>query len=218
MRLGRFIRTLLVFVLLGTVATVLSSWAIHAVQAWRVSRGLQPVDDWDTVQLPDTPFWNGREQASPDAWSPHRQQPIDAAWSNPNVVEFSQPRRLSAWGWRVYTQRLTTARFGAGPHVATYEGLGMLQSGFPIPSIQHSTYAGTFGDRQAVQAHTLTPPISLHGGVQFIPWVHGSSRSASRPPNPHNPFDRFALPLLPVWPGFFINTAFYALLLCIAWR
>ncbi len=59
-----------------------------------------------------------------------------------------------------------------------------------------------------IVAVAQTPGLSLHGGIQAWP-------DATRPAVWQT---RFALPLLPLWPGFAINTGYYAPLLLIAWR
>ena len=197
MRCRRAIRTLLVFVLLGAGATVLSSWAIHAVQ-FSIRHG-QPA--W---QSQDDSQWEPRDYDR--FWAERRRGP-DAILRLEPVGRLMQLRQvLPSFGWLARRQ---TAVVSQGPYSDerfSYETLEDFRAGWPAHSLAHSTHGVQHSSHGP--ATLGSPKASYYDGLAL--WTDPASSG-------HN-LDRFALPLLPLWPGFLMNTLFYALLLFVAWR
>lgn len=275
MRPRRAIRTLLVFVLLGAVATVFTSWAIHAVrfsraspgplfvpspttrtsQIARVPRLPWPVDGGriaeygiDVSARPGQPVFNpghgfGRwlaEQHPGAVLTEPSLRDADRSWRRHRTLESGMPPTPhypfpfalsedtnSRAGWRVLASLAEiTSDTELPPRHASYEALAIIRAGWPRPALESGAhYAELVEDLSYEKAPRLIhsehasravlarpPKVSLLGGVEL--W-HASvpSRSQSRLwQTPHDPLDRFALPLRPLWPGFLINTFFYAIL------
>ncbi|MEQ8316442.1 MAG: hypothetical protein RIE77_11250 [Phycisphaerales bacterium] len=274
MRWGRAIRTLAVFVLLGMVATVLSSWAIHGAHSWRVQSIASPPQsfvpgvtwpfdpdraqriDIDTTISPGEigvdlqgSIWvelrKSRAAGAPYLSEAHGVT-ADAVWRRHH-----RPRdRLSplpaypfpylafeGWesgvGWRVLVSEVDLWNDAFDPeHGRITETLIVVRPGWPIASMEVGAHYA-----QVVERHPPHPTMRVrYRGYKRVEEVHhppAVARSsgielwaAPRPPVAAAPAfpiryavtDRFALPLLPLWPGFAINTGFYALLLFIAWR
>ncbi|MEQ9097114.1 MAG: hypothetical protein RIE32_12720 [Phycisphaerales bacterium] len=274
MRRRRAIRTLLVFLLLGAVATVLSSWAIHAVQflRWRASGMLPhitaipiywPVDTAiaegmmiDTTIAPggigiDTS--QGFYQFAPEeelnknhGIATAMDVNADAAWRRYRSAEprlgplpgypfpyrmfEPYPRKL---GWRILGSETSLLNeVVEPPRGLVDERLFVLHAGWPL----HAVSAGAHY-AQVIENHPPTPPgrsppplfarveqlaappaVSLRGGIELWHEPYPRIATGTARPIPYRPLHRFALPLLPLWPGFLINTLFYALLLFGAWR
>ena len=274
MRPRRAIRTLLVFVLLGAVATVASSWAIHAVQFYRAKGARQqtvtyltsvpwPVEhdlarlhginptarDGEPAVDVDHPVWD--YVLSGDPWiGPGPSQPAimdaDRAWRKyriyvadaPPLPDYPFPHTFfeigrPRFGWRIlHSHANIHSTAFLPPNHYSDEVLFVLHTGWPRPALACGAYhvqivedypinvrsgSSAIGPK-GVSALADQPKVSLAGGVEL--WRR-------RPVNLglpfllltyHDPLDRFALPLLPLWPGFAINTVFYALMLLLAWR
>lgn len=218
MRPRRAIRTLLVFVLLGATATVLTSWAIHAVHFWRLHR--QPLTTWPlfVVRVEQSPPSSAMRDDGVEAWHSYRVPPMtpDASrWSRASV---EAPSRLQSVGWRLDVQGMRAVSNERDNWGRTLEVLSVFDSGWPIHAMRHGTYTGVFLPEGAPKIETRTTGTTLHGGLQRITWRRHAAWTTSTVQGAYHPLDRFALPLLPLWPGFLINTLFYALLLFIAWR
>lgn len=192
MRPRRAIRTLLVFVLLGAIATVLTSWLIHGAQ-WvardRATGG--PLTQWHTGLTP-----------MPAAdWAAVR---IDAATPlrlHGTFVQSIFTEAQIGHGWLRERHEATSQPGDSTKPGYFNESLTRTTVGWPWPALRCEDYEATHAHGGTGYMVAKTPKASLRGGLVFV--------SPSR-----NPFlDRFALPLLPLWPGFLLNTFFYALLL-----
>ncbi len=274
MRRRRAIRTLLVFVLLGVVATVLSSWAIHAVHFWRVRSIASPPQwfvpsvtwpfdpdlarriDIDTtispgeigVDLHDTkwvelrkaraagvPYLSEANGVNADAlWRRHH-RPSDRlsplpAYPFPYLA-------FEGWesgiGWRVLVSEVDFWNDAFAPeHGWITDTLYVARTGWPFAAIEagahyaqiverhppHPTmHVSYYGYKRVEEVHT-PPKFALSSGLEL--WAAPRPPIATAPAFPieYAVTDRFALPLLPLWPGFLLNTLFYTLLLFGAWR
>jgi hypothetical protein len=275
MRPRRAIRTVVVYALLGAVATVLTSWAIHAVQYSRASPGPvsvpKPGDRFARVasvpRLPwpvdgghvaeygiltaarrgepvlDPGHWFGRWMAEcyPSA-STSKAAMIDAdrAWRRhraprpglPPTPSYPFPIALledpnSRTGWRVLASEAeVTSDAHLAPKHASHEALAIVRAGWPLPALESGAhYAELLEDLSYEKAPrvihyelasraVLARPAkaSLRGGVELWHSTKSPSPQSGVWQTPHHPLDRFALPLLPIWPGFLLNVIFYAIL------
>jgi hypothetical protein len=213
MRSRRAIRTVIVYALLGAVATVASSWAIHAVQFWRVRSTTSGTVGWVVSQngFQTRPVVLVDSGAPP--WSTHRVIPLGVQWLPNSWSGLCHRSHWEGVGWRAQHEEVITSDDPMDAAYAGTEHLTRFEAGWPMPAATHASYASSF-QTQDWRRHTArTPPVSMRGGIQLAalgePWrtppggVTGIVAS----------LDRFALPLLPLWPGFLLNTAFYALLL-----
>ncbi|MFI4881407.1 MAG: hypothetical protein ACIAQU_02355 [Phycisphaerales bacterium JB064] len=232
MRCRRAIRTLLVFVLLGAVAMVLTSWGIHGWHRWRMERaGTNAVwsdDDTKIVHRLDKPSIH----FSAPPWSTHRRIPEAHALARGEGFPMGGVTQRERFGWRRDSWDVAVIQFaspdGDDPERpgASWESLVVIRVGWPIHALGLGAYSGAFGHyepspspgRTRYDAFTRTPALSLRGGLAPAPWPTRPDWPATSGLTGHDSLDRFALPLLPLWPGFLINTFFYALLLFIAWR
>ena len=197
MRCRRAIRTALVFVLLGAVATVLSAWAIHALVAWRGST-----------------WFDGKATSSGDAWLrpeslewPRDRVPTEYATIAP-IADIDSAFVGGEWalGWTSRQWWVCVGRGEPGGLVYSNDHLSITTMGLPLHAMRVASFQTSPSSNPANR--TTSPSLSPRHGIQL---VDGS-------PNSRYIVDRFALPLLPLWPGFAINTAFYALLLFLTWR
>ena len=218
MRCRRAILTLLVFVLLGTVATVLSSWAIHAVQFWRLHQGSRMAYGWTRVLESDFPLAGPTRDATLDAWDGFRVLPEDSSWNPKANAHHERPVRRNAWAWRATMQRLSIFDLDPADSRSTVEFLCVFDVGWPAAAARCGSYTGRFLGRGFEIDRTRTRPVSLHGGVEVFTLPSSTPTVLTWQAGAQEPLYRFALPLLPLWPGFLINTLFYALLLFLAWR
>ncbi len=276
MRGGPSIRTVLVYALLGALATILISWAIHAVRFSRASPGPalvpspagsfskiarvprmpwpvdggriaeygivttarpgQPVLDpehwfgrWMIEQHPRSPQTASRLRDADRSWRRHRR----IASGSPPTPHYPFPFPLvedpnSATGWGVLAgEAEVTSDAHLAPKHASFEALNVVRAGWPLLALESGAhYAELFEDisyekaprvihyELASRAVLARPPkASLRGGVELWHGSGGPNTQGGPWQTPHDPLDRFALPLLPLWPGFVINTLFYALLL-----
>ncbi|MFI4915896.1 MAG: hypothetical protein ACIAS6_05235 [Phycisphaerales bacterium JB060] len=232
MRPRRAIATLLVFVLLGALATVLSSWAIQSWHHWRMAQTGTLTRNWSgatfTAPSPDDPPID----LSSSTWRAHRRVP-----PGPVADAVVRARGSGVWererfAWRFCLRALSGrgqpsgADGGEGPFIRTRERLMLVEAGWPRRAMAVGAYAGWFGVDDAPtffatparELATSTPTLSLHGGFDPLGWRAPAMVMPGQTIATRNPVDRFALPLLPLWPGFLINTLFYALLLFSAWR
>lgn len=228
----RVIRTLIAFVLLGALTTVLTSWAIHAAHSWAAHNNADPYAAWTTPGTPWTPVIPPEsiaptERVDPRAppWRAHRvvPPPHDA-----NALAYGY---VGAWahrdarGWHAsYTQIMSStapqpdAGLADPPFSLAIEHLARFETGWPLRSMASGSYRGRFFDGGGPTREAQSSRISIAGGLDLSAWGLGPKTDFRWGPLHPNPLDRFALPLLPIWPGFAINTAFYALLLFLAWR
>lgn len=218
MRCRRAIRTPLVFVLLGAVATVLTSWAIHAGQFWLMHQGWRLAYGWTHGSAAEFPRTQADRIATLDAWEPHRVLPHEPGWDSPNRIEFELPLRRRAWAWNLVTHRLSSDDLDPLGWHETREQLTLIDCGWPAPAMRCGSYAGTFFSHGYPLHRTHTPRRSIHGGFELMTRGPSASSRVAYNVGSHKILDRFALPLLPLWPGFLLNTFFYALLLFGAWR
>jgi hypothetical protein len=164
----------------------------------------------------------------------------DAAWRRhrhrserlPDLPNYPFPYRLfEVWptrsGWRVLESGTDLwHEHHMGSLESVEETLFVFRVGWPGPALEVGAHhaqlkvlpegfwqtSGMISRLARVEELAHPPIVSLDGGVQL--WV------SPRPLVPaggvggidFSPLDRFALPLLPLWPGFLINTSFYALL------
>ncbi|MEQ9097116.1 MAG: hypothetical protein RIE32_12730 [Phycisphaerales bacterium] len=274
MRSRRAIRTLLVFLLLGAVATVLSSWAIHAVQFRQLRQSQAPSWGYLPSIIWPLDFAVAREfHIDPDARSGEialdREAAYwqllldneffadaslpaafdlnaDAVWRRHRSVDDISPRTpdypfpyalfehpASSRGWRILMSEAMVID-GALDRGAEYtrESIQVVHAGWPYASLEIGSHQAArhripdrllegrtaFGGPRGVAVHRPTPAVSFASGLRLWQVVAPAPKKGVHSTSAHISFDRFALPLLPLWPGFAINTVFYALLLFIAWR
>ncbi|MCW5757391.1 MAG: hypothetical protein KIT54_09165 [Phycisphaeraceae bacterium] len=208
----RAIRTVLASALLGALATVLTSWAIQAKHGWPLVVERSRLRGWQHVEAGGGAPLDPSVRLSERRWRSVRRLPPEHAWA-----ASAEPFNIHlAWtrspGWR---GRREMVMFKRGPGTGVDMGaeqLVLLDAGWPLPAMSLASYTALYRTPGAWQAPTHSPPFSLHGGVGVIPWI--DRRNQPRHANPPNtdPLDRFALPLLPIWPGFLLNTCFYAIL------
>lgn len=228
----RLVRTVLVYALLGALATVLSAWAIQGWHHWRMTQTGTLTRNWSgvafTVASPDDPPID----LSSSTWRAHRRVPpgpvADAVVRARGSGVWERERFAWRFCWRPVSGRGQPggADGGLGPFLRTRESLALVEVGWPRRAMTVGAYAGWFGvddapDFFATPARELatsTPALSLHGGFAPLRWRVRANPRPGQTIATRNTLDRFALPLLPLWPGFLINTLFYALLLFGAWR
>lgn len=225
MRCRRAIRTLLVFVLLGMVATVLTSWAIHAAQHWRTQQSPRVLDGFTIIEAKDASLWRGDGAATMAAIRPWRVQPTDPSWKQPTGQAIGQPGHLRLLAWRLESWSFSTGRAEANRLFDSYEAVCIIDVGFPFAAMRCGSYMGAYLQHDhaprsspMVAHNPHTAGTSLHDGLQLVPWTPGPISLSVWSSGRVIPIRRFALPLLPLWPGFLLNTLFYALLLFGAWR
>ncbi|MFI4883273.1 MAG: hypothetical protein ACIAQU_11895 [Phycisphaerales bacterium JB064] len=145
------------------------------------------------------------------------------------LFEFGHPhfgwRVLHSWA-RIYSTTLLQ------PDHWTEESLFVVLAGWPRPALacgaHHAELVEDFPrapvpgssviGHKSVSPLPDQPEVSLTGGIELWRGTPVAPLRALNFPTYFHPTDRFALPLLPLWPGFPINTLLYALLLFIAWR
>jgi len=213
MRPRRAIRTLIVFLVLGAIATVVTSWAIHALQFWRMHQGSRLAYGWRVMEASEWPLVMTIPVTSVDAWDGYRVQPDGDDWTRAGVQKYGSPvGRLHA-GWRICIQDFSVfVNRTQKPH-RSQELLMVVDAGWPIPSLRCGTYCGRFFSHGWQIDDTRTSGISIHGGLQVLQWRRSQPSMFGKRTGNYDPLNRFALPLLPLWPGFLVNTAFYAILL-----
>ncbi|MEQ8316443.1 MAG: hypothetical protein RIE77_11255 [Phycisphaerales bacterium] len=192
MRWGRAIRTLLVFILLGMLATVLSSWAIHGAQWFARNRsGGGPLTYWH----------GGLTPMPPESWPAVRVRPPQPVPLEATLVQAIFSHAQFGIGW-LRERHEARSRVGPAPtNDWVEERLVRTTIGWPWPAMRRDSYEAARWWGGASHAYAATPAASLAGGLEIGP-----------PPRSTNT-DRFALPLLPLWPGCLLNAVFYALLL-----
>ncbi len=133
--------------------------------------------------------------------------PLDEVADNRGFPEWMSGRR-DQLGWERIMSHAFFSWDEDGEDYFHFEVLTMSDCGWPAMSLRQWYYQRDQDEPRSAVAVAQTPGLSLRGGIQA--W----------PDDAHPAFfsTRFALPLLPLWPGFAINTGFYALLLFIAWR
>lgn len=218
MRCRRAIRTLLVFVLLGAIATVLSSWAIHAFFHRELHRFYQLNIGFRDVAYADALLVRKSDAAMLRAWAPYCIDPPH--W-------FDEPLPIvSPWpaytaerpGWRAYVAEMHLSDEQGRRRPLANWTLVLYDAGWPLLAMRQGNFASDAYDPAGGYHEVRTTGSSLHHGVHLGhaglhspgQWITDSGMLADT--------QRFALPLLPLWPGFAINTFFYALLLFGAWR
>lgn len=243
----RFARRALAFLVLGAAFTVLSAWAIHGVNFWRALAAQSgPVGANGTQSYINMPGWwindpdfaeqvgvvsdkktdpraarRASEKLGTVAISGSYVQPIalidpDVAWRRHRRVE---PGMLATPD-PYYTMPIgyfTKNRLGWAPGESfalvihhdqagkeqlqmSPESLVLFNAGLPWRSMQTGTHHITDSPQR-----TTTPAVSFTGGLTL--WTNGGQ----------GPLDRFALPLFPLWPGFALNTLFFAAVLALLW-
>ncbi|MEQ8845266.1 MAG: hypothetical protein RIB58_10470 [Phycisphaerales bacterium] len=185
------IAALFVFVLLGALATVLSSWAIHGAQ-WlardRATGG--PLAMWHSGLTP----------MPPEAWPAVRTAPRVPVPLERTFVQSIFTRAQAGIGW-FREKHEARSLAGRGPTPSTIEEtLVRTTIGWPWPALRRDAYEARNTCVGLPVPYPVTPAVSWLGGIEV-----GVPRQSLRS-------DRFALPLLPLWPGFLINIVFYAIL------
>jgi|GEM_PF-3279697 len=267
MRRRRAIRTLLVFVLLGAIATVASAWAIHTVRFlqlrtspyaaevfvphiwWPVDREVARQAEIDTSIASgeigiDVNSGRWRVQLRPDlvgeyAWATAEDINADAAWRRHRRVnrrisptpDYPFPFMLfetdaSRAHWRVLGSDASIINDAYNTDDGSVDDLLIIvRTGWPATSMEIGAHYATLEEFMPVRPSTkrveelAAPPIiALSSGVEVWATPRPPPAGARAPLIRYAVTDRFALPLLPLWPGFAINTAFYALLLFLVRR
>ncbi len=227
MRGGPAIRTVLVFALLGALATVFSSWAIHGWRHWRVVRaGVLTNDILRGIEPLAVPKEAPMVVAAPP-WSAHRVVPAGRDWAHSIWVVIGRhaQHERAGWRWEVFAlvgMKRFEAQGGPPPPARlTREHVVRIRCGWPAHAMTHASYGGSFGlvhpglatGPATADAFGRTPALSLHGGYAPFGWASTQRWPQSVTVATYDPIDRFALPLMPIWPGFLLNTFFYALLM-----
>ena len=197
MRCRRAIRIALLFALLGAVSTVLSSWAIHGTQ-WLIRDR--------TTDLRLLVLLSGIEPIQPHAWPSVRVDATPALRLRDTSVHPGSSGAQMGIGWLRERHQASSRSDDAAILGQVDETLLRTSAGWPWRALRSDDYAATGRRDGRMSILARTPRASLPGGL-VVP---------SRSPIPG--LADFALPLLPLWPGFLINTLFYALLLFGAWR
>lgn len=218
MRSRRAIRTVFVFALLGALATVLSAWAIHLAQYWQRRSLSHWATGWHSIEPKDFPLARNGQPGSIEVWRGYRVFSDDRPEISDTGSSFAQQMQLRGVAWRVWLQRVSPWSEASGSRPTSDEVLLIFDAGWPVLAMRHGSYSGEFVQTDYTAHATETSRISLRGGFQIDLPRSIPPPGHYRPTGLAAPVDRFALPLLPLWPGFLINTLFYALLLCIAWR
>jgi hypothetical protein len=227
MRRRRAIRTVFVYALLGAVVTVLSSWAIHGWHRWNMMRAgthaMWLADDTQTTHLMHQPVV---DFAAPP-WTTHRRVPEGLAWVRDEAFPMGGVTRRGRFGWRRDSWAIAVIQFAAADTAdlarpgASWEELVVIEAGWPMHALGAGAHSGAFGHyepkpipgRRQYDAFTRTPALSLRGGYAPGRWPTRSDWPPRSTLTGYRAVDRFALPLLPIWPGFPLNTAVYGLLL-----
>lgn len=150
---------------------------------------------------------------------PRPTRPRDSAQWNAIAItptEADEERKLHEYttglherlGWKRIRDTTFISWDQGGERFLHPEELTLTDCGWPTLSLRQWYYQRDQSWPHPILAVAQTPGLSLHGGIQAWP-------DAAQP---YFNQTRFALPLLPLWPGFAINTSFYGLLLFIAWR
>lgn len=218
MRPGRAIRTLLAFALSGAFVTVASSWAVYAVQTSRLHR--QPTTLWPLYVLRDeqAPTALAMREPGVSAWRHYRLVPgaIDVrGWERPSI---DRPSRLEAAGFRIDLQGMVAHSSDAEPNMRSREVLSITDSDWPWLAMRQGTYVGGYLGPSGHPIELRTSRQSLFGGLQATAWQPQGPWMTGAQSGHHNPLDRIALPLLPIWPGFLLNMVCYGLLVFALWR
>ncbi len=179
------------------VSAVLSSWAIHTVQFWCF-------DDRVASYVPPGPaIVSPFSAADWEAVHPLATLPSPSRWR-----QFIIAGRRESLGWR-RVHEVAAVWWWEGSDLAVQpERLVVTESGWPARSLTQLYYHRSQGLPVQVVVVERTPGLSWRGGIQAWPDVTTFSMWPTR----------FALPLLPLWPGFAINTALYGMLILLALR
>ena len=274
MRYRRAIRTLFVFVLLGAVATVLTSWAIHAAQFYHARSAQNPPFEmiprvWWPVDLElaerhgiDTTIRSGELGIDTDErylstlrssyhrmgrpWNARAGINADAAWRRyrrendrlSRTPDYPFPYLMfdSNWSraaWPVLVSEVHVMNDAVEPErVSITELLWVVRPGWPFAAMEvgahyaeliefrprHQMMNGWYSGFPRVEELAAPSAVGMSSGIELWAAPRPQIATGNAHPIRYAPTDRFALPLLPLWPGFAINTAFYALLLFLAWR
>ncbi|UYV12611.1 MAG: hypothetical protein NCW75_15125 [Phycisphaera sp.] len=191
MRWRRLVRTVLVYALLGAVATVLSSWAIHCARF----SAARSVSSWPVYAQAD-------QDTLVAVWSRWRRIPASLADARPADFFPQEWQHRVGFGWRA-DRNVAMFSHGAGrSRVDTFETLEWFEAGVPVPAMRVVSHDARSVGRGTAPEPLGSPRLSLGHGLEL--WRDPTATT-------HN-LDRFALPLLPLWPGFLLNTLFYAVL------
>lgn len=213
MRFRPIIRTLVVYGLLGVVASVLTSWAIHTVK-----------------------FWPQRAGPHPLAWRSHFRNPIDEfdrlwvyqlEWpeyrGSTNVdIEPVSFEGGSAMGWRLARGGALIKRRDLDGFPITYDAVEVLDSGWPMLGMRAVNAWSIDPPNAATARERTSPAFSISGGLRV--WSAPGPMWPAQPSTglqvgpPPTVIYRFALPLAPLWPGFVVNSAVYGVLLLVVIR
>ncbi|MEQ9095993.1 MAG: hypothetical protein RIE32_06990 [Phycisphaerales bacterium] len=267
MRPRRAIAALLVFVCLGAVATVLTSWSIHAVQFWRLrSSAYPPIVFVPYIWWPLDPDLARRVEIDPDiasgeigidvnsgrwagqlrpnlvgeyAWATANDINADAAWRRHRRVNedisptpgYPFPFMLfetdsSRAHWRVLGSEAGILNDAfATDDGSVHDVLILVRTGWPMPSMEIGAHYAELVEVapvglgfKRVEEFAAPPVVAISSGIELWAAPRPSPVASGGSPTRYAVTDRFALPLLPIWPGFLLNTLLYALLLFIAWR
>jgi hypothetical protein len=199
MRRRRAIRTVFVYALLGAVATVLSSWAIHGVD--HLQRGNAPASPW--IDAP------GRVRSiDRAAWDRYRPA---ATWADGVPTTAPLPMRECLASGIVSDRTFTVAASypaREGQDLGMLEFLSISRMGLPARSMRVGSFFAVDTGRSDGQGIYTTAPLSWRGGLS----LGGSGKPI------FEGLDRFALPLEPIWPGFAINAVAWGMALFVVMR
>lgn len=197
MRWRRLVRTVIASALLGAVATVLSVWAIHAANWFARDRA---------TGGPLTYWHSGITPMPAGAWPAVRVDDAALLRLHGTVVQPIFSDAQIGVGWLREGHQAASLFGDAAKPGYVDERLTRTTVGWPWPALRRDDYEATRVHGGNGSTIARTPGASVRGGIVF------RSTAAS-------PFvEPFALPLRPLWPGFLLNTIFYALLLFLAWR
>jgi hypothetical protein len=194
----RWILRILLCLLLGAITTVAVAWRCawrsdaHSLQAFYPNaqvelehRRLEPLQERDEAWLRA----RGMDNAFASDWS---ENPIRMFW-------------IHRARWVGLEQRVFTSQSG-GPH-SQFEAAAQMRAGWPSLAL----YGERLVDRYLEREHQILDRISSAGAFE-LDWSQPSLLTIWRPVK-HDPLSTKALaflPLRPIWPGFVIDTLFYA--------
>lgn len=194
MRCHPIIRTLVVYGLLGAVATVLSSWAIHTTHFY--ARWRAGATSWRT--------WNtGVAAMTREQWIDRRLIPEHLRGATPGVLRPGENAALLRPGWFRTRDSAVSVLTLDGQDWWITEVYDHTEVGAPWLALSVGRYWGVEPKPNPRFPAERTGAFSLAGGVLLREYGSGYEFGVGR----------FALPIRPVWPGFAINTTFYGLAL-----
>lgn len=186
----------------------------------------QEIEYYEEIGRP----WRARAGINADAvWRRHRRVndrlPPTPDYPFPYLLFESEWTRT---GWRVLVSETDLMHRAFEPERGSIdEVLFVVRPGWPFAAMEvgapyaeliemhppHPTMHVRYAGLKRVEELAAPPRLALPSGIELWAAVRPPAATGSAQPIRYAPIDRFALPLLPIWPGFLLNTIFYAMLL-----